>query len=411
MDQFALAYAYADHFRDTDDKITKTAFDEAPRDPENDRTPYYPATSRMVDAILANSIEATADSKMRLPAAGVAGTTIPPETISVSESLCADPLLNRVKWEFYLPSHRHKFITRMLSEMAKCLRVALETRHPLPIVATSAGSKASESLPLDSTSAPADPESAPSVVAVLCNFATMAWRDFSELARGAWMPVACCAVIYICIASFCTRTPIQRRTAPGGRFVLAVLAVPMLLQLFSTVGAAKPRPFRDATSNVWAEGKPSARSDHAMSAGPDGSLDVFGGLGQGGATNDLFKLDLDTNEWHTIEPRGLVKPSARTGHGMVSVGSDLYVIGGVLAAEGTGEEGLCDDGHRRGACQIERLGDAPRAAAVLIATSCARAGCHAVPHQGLVTLDGTSPLSWHRESQRGRVVKHIHIER
>ena len=231
----------------------------------------------------------------------------------------------------------------------------------------------------------------------------MAWRDFFQLACGAWMLEACCAVFYIiniiCIASFCTRMQIFRRTPPGGRFVLAVLAVAMLLQLLSTVGAAKPRPFRDATSNVWAEGKPIARFAHAMAAGPDGSLYVFGGDEIGGMGNDLFKLDLETNEWNIIEPRGLVKPSARFKHGMVSVGSDLYVFGGY---GDPGEEGLCDDGHRLGACQIERLGDAPRAAAVLVATSWAWAGCQAVPHQGLVTLDDTSPLSWHRGSQRGR---------
>ena len=92
-------------------------------------------------------------------------------------------------------------------------------------------------------------------------------------------------------------------------------------------------------------------------------------------------------------------PSARYEHGMVSVGSDFYVFGGFRGFQQTeyetyGDEGLCDDGHRLGgACQIERLGDAPRAAAVLVATPCARAECHAVPRQGLVTLDGTSPLS------------------
>jgi hypothetical protein len=353
----------------------------------------------MVDAILVSGMEANADIKMRLPAARMAGTTIPPQTISVSESLCADPLLNLVKWELYLPAHRHEFITRKLSEMARCLGEALQARHTPPVGATSAGSKASESLPHESTAAPAAPEAAPGVVIALRGFAMMAWRDFSQLACGAWTLVACCAVFYICIASFCTRTQIHRRTPPGGRFLLAVLAIAMLLQLLSTVGAGKPRTFRDATSSVWAEGKPSGRTSHAMAAGPDGSLYVFGGDEIGGMGNDLFKLDLDTNEWNIIEPRGLVKPSARIKHGMVSVGSDLYVFGGY---GDPGEEGLCDDGHRLGACQIERLGDAPRAVAVLVATSCARAGCQAVPHQGLVTLDGTSPLSWHRGSQRGR---------
>ena len=112
----------------------------------------------------------------------------------------------------------------------------------------------------------------------------------------------------------------------------------VLLQLLGTVGAAKLRPFRDATANMWAEGKPSGRQHPAMAAGPDESLWVFGGESGGTSvggipgnplkTNDLFKLDLDTKEWHIIEPRGSVKPSARILHRMVSVGIDLYVFGG-----------------------------------------------------------------------------------
>ena len=122
----------------------------------------------------------------------------------------------------------------------------------------------------------------------------------------------------------------------------------------------------------------------------------------GGLLNDFFRFSTTDLKWEQLDAAARVSgspPSGRSGHGMVSVGSDLYVFGGY---GNTGEEGLCDDGHRLGACQIERLGDATRAAVVIVATSCARAGCHAVPHQGLVTLDGTSPLSLHRESQRGR---------
>jgi hypothetical protein len=127
-----------------------------------------------------------------------------------------------------------------------------------------------------------------------------------------------------------------------------------------------------------------------------------------GMLNELFRFSTTDRKWELdgtpvsgfppAPPVSGLPPSARSNHGMVSVGSNLYVFGGGTA---TGEEGLCD-GYRLGACQIERPGDAPRAAGVPVATSCARAGCHAVPHQGLVTLDGTSPLSWHRESQRGR---------
>jgi len=217
MDQYALAHTRAIHFRDTYDKITNAALKEAPRDPENDYTLYYPAAARMVDAILASGMEATANIKMRLPAAGVAANTIPPQTTSVSESLCANPLLpvNRVKWELYLPAHRHEFITRKLSEMAKCLREALQARHPLHIVATSAGSKASESLSHDSTSAPAAPEAAPNVVVALRGFVTKVCRAFSQLASGAWTLVTCGVAFHICIASSCTRKQIHRR-APAG---------------------------------------------------------------------------------------------------------------------------------------------------------------------------------------------------
>ena len=128
----------------------------------------------------------------------------------------------------------------------------------------------------------------------------------------------------------------------------------------------------------------------------------MGMFDRAGVLNDFFRFSTTDLKWEQLDAAARVSgspPSTRYGHGMVSVGSDLYVFGGI---RNTGEEGLCDDGHRLGACQIERLGDAPRAAAVLVATSCARAGCQAVPHQGLVTLDGTSPLSWHRGSQRGR---------
>jgi hypothetical protein len=95
-----------------------------------------------------------------------------------------------------------------------------------------------------------------------------------------------------------------------------------------------------------------------------GMLDRAGGFG----SNELFRFSTTDLKWEQLDATSVSgsPPSAQTGHGMVSVGSDLYVFGG---STGTGEEGVCDDGHRRGACQIERLGDGPRAAAVLVATS------------------------------------------
>jgi hypothetical protein len=328
--QYDLAYTHAIHFRDTEDKMTKAALKEARKDPESDYIPCYPAAARVVDAILVSGMEATAHVQMRLLAVGLAGTTIPSQTISVFESLCADPLLNRFQWELYLPAHSHEFIIwKLLTEMARCRREALEAPDAPPVVATSAGSKAPEMLPHDSTPAPAAPEVPPSVVAALRGFVTNACRDFAQFASGAWTLVTCGAAFYMCIASFCTRKQIHRRAPAGGRLVLAVVEVAVLLQLLSTVGAAKLRPFRDATANMWAEGKPSGRQDPAMAAGPDESLWVFGG-GYPTKMSDLFKLDLDTKEWHIIEPRGSVKPSARIMHRMVSVGIDLYVFGGSI---------------------------------------------------------------------------------
>jgi hypothetical protein len=311
--------------------MTMAALNKAREDPESDYTPCYPVAGRVVDAILASDMETTADVHMLLPVARVAGTTIPSQTIRVSESLCADPLLNRVQCELYLHAHRHEFITRKLSEMAR-RREALEARDPPPLVATSADSNAPERLPYDSAPASAGPEVPPSVVAALSGLVMKACRAFSQLASWAWTLVTCCAAFYICISTFCTRKQIHRRAPAGGRLVLAVVAVAVLIQLLSTVGAAKPRPFRDVTVQVWAEGKPSVRARHAMAAGPDGSLYGLGGYDGEDYKNDLFKLDLDTKEWRIIEPQGLVKPRARENHVMVAVGSDLYVFGGRTGA-------------------------------------------------------------------------------
>jgi hypothetical protein len=120
-------------------------------------------------------------------------------TALVSGSLCADPLLNRVKWELYLPAHRDEFITRKLSEMARCRREDLQARHPPPIVATSASSKAPEKLSHDSTSAPAAPEAPPpSVLVALRGFAMMAWSELAQLVSGKQaLPLFCICVLVL----------------------------------------------------------------------------------------------------------------------------------------------------------------------------------------------------------------------
>jgi hypothetical protein len=124
-----------------------------------------------------------------------------------------------------------------------------------------------------------------------------------------------------------------------------------------------------------------------------------------GDLNDFFRFSTTDLKWEQLDAaaRGLGynRPSGRYDHGMVSVGSDLYVFGGYNSR---GEEGLCDDGHRLGACQIERLGDAPRAAAVRAATSSSGVPFRADGDFAHHRYPGTVGPS-------GGASKHIHIER
>ncbi len=70
---------------------------------------------------------------------------------------------------------------------------------------------------------------------------------------------------------------------------------------------------------------------------------------------ELFRFSTTEQKWEKLDAGS--PPSGRRGHGMVSVGSDLYVFGGStrigLGDDGdnggekpTGEEGRRDDGHR-----------------------------------------------------------------
>ena len=218
----------------------------------------------------------------------------------VSESSCVESMLNRVQWGLYLPAHRHEFITSASNKTPESSMVPLNT------------------------------------VDVLRGSVMKVWSDFFELVSGDRTWMTCCAVFYIYTASFCSSKPTRRCAPPCGCLVLTVLVV--MLHLPSTVDAAKLRPWRDATANVWAEGKPSAREGHAMAAGPDGSLYVFGGDEGGSRNNELYKLDLDTKEWHLITPLGSVKPNPRDEHTMVAVGNDLFVFGGYTES---GEKARC----------------------------------------------------------------------
>ena len=96
-----------------------------------------------------------------------------------------------------------------------------------------------------------------------------------------------------------------------------------------SVSATKMRPaFLPVSYNPWADGKPSKIKSTAMATAPDGSIFAFSGSSTSGPSDDLFKLDVDTGEWHLIEPLGTVRPSARWGHAMSVAGTDIYVFGG-----------------------------------------------------------------------------------
>jgi hypothetical protein len=125
-------------------------------------------------------------------------------------------------------------------------------------------------------------------------------------------------------------------------------------------------------------------------------------LDRAGASNALFRFSTTTMQWEQLDASrdSGSPPSARYSHGMVAVGSDLYVFGGMT---NEGDTRHCDAGRRLGAWKIERRRCSPRCCGACWHMLCSSGVSYcAVPHQSLGTRDGTSPLSWHRESQRGR---------
>jgi hypothetical protein len=82
--------------------------------------------------------------------------------------------------------------------------------------------------------------------------------------------------------------------------------------------------------------------------------------------NDFFRFSTTKMQWEQLDAGdcGWVgggqcetpqvsgsRPSRRHSHGMVTVGSDLYVFGGITI---DGDTRRCDAGNRLAACQIER---------------------------------------------------------
>jgi hypothetical protein len=63
------------------------------------------------------------------------------------------------------------------------------------------------------------------------------------------------------------------------------------------------------------------------------SVVVFGGLLTGTTSGELFKLDVQTEEWTMIKTTSGVSPSATTGHTMGSTEGFLWVFGGLTGGE------------------------------------------------------------------------------
>jgi hypothetical protein len=121
-------------------------------------------------------------------------------------------------------------------------------------------------------------------------------------------------------------------------WVSSFTLVILVLLLLSTggVSASKLRSWRKYPDvNPWRIGNPSPRSSHTMVTGSDGALWSFGGELIGSSkSGELFKLDVQTEEWTTITTSG-ISPNARSGHTMGSTDGFLWVFGGgTISGEG-----------------------------------------------------------------------------
>ena len=92
--------------------------------------------------------------------------------------------------------------------------------------------------------------------------------------------------------------------------------------------ASKIRAWRQWPDvNPFAQNHPGACANHAVAAGQDGSLWVFGGRAPGDTQNDLYKLDPDQRHWARISPTGPA-PRGTIGHAMVAIDMQICLFGG-----------------------------------------------------------------------------------
>ena len=112
-------------------------------------------------------------------------------------------------------------------------------------------------------------------------------------------------------------------------------------------------------------------------------------LDRAGYSNDLFRFSTTALQWEQLDA-DLVSgspPSARSGHAMVVVGSDLIVFGG---STDSGEEARCACWPPSGVMSDIAPTIAPRAAAVRARLHGVERVCRAWRHQGLVVTRGAA---------------------
>ncbi|KAI0778412.1 galactose oxidase [Trametes elegans] len=101
----------------------------------------------------------------------------------------------------------------------------------------------------------------------------------------------------------------------------------------------------DTHTRTWSELScsgyvPSPREGHGAAVA-DGILYVFGGRGVDGANiGELAAFRICNQRWYMFHNMGPAEPAPRSGHGMVAVGSKIYVFGGVSEddLDGTGKD-------------------------------------------------------------------------
>ena len=100
----------------------------------------------------------------------------------------------------------------------------------------------------------------------------------------------------------------------------------------------------DPSTKSWSEVActgyiPAPRESHAAAL-VDDIMYVFGGRGVDGANmGQLAAFKISTQRWFMFQNMGR-EPSPRSGHGMVAVGSKVYVLGGVCEdnLDGSGKD-------------------------------------------------------------------------